>query len=267
MYEAYWGLTEKPFRNTPDARFLFFTRQLEEALTRLLYTITEDKGAMVLTGECGCGKTFLSRILFEQLDPERYDIAMLPHPNLSPEELLREILHQFGYEAPGGSAKTELLHLLNDCLLANRARGRSTIVLVDEAQMIRDETTLEEIRLLLNFQQDRTFLLTLILMGQPEFGTVIDELPQLRQRLAVRFHLDRLKPDERRAYVRHRLRVAGATQEIFTSGAETLLVEASEGVPRRLNNLADMALMVGFGQKAPVVDEGILRHVAADIDG
>ncbi|MHC4870646.1 MAG: ExeA family protein [Planctomycetota bacterium] len=265
MYEEYWGLSEKPFMNTPDSRYLFFSKQHEEVLTRMLYTITEDKGAMLFTGDYGCGKTLMSRTLLEQLDPERYDIAILPHPNLQPMELLHEILYQFGYEAPKDANKTDLLHLLNDCLLSNKAKGRSTIIMVDEAQMVTDPLTLEEIRLLLNFQQEKNFLLTLILIGQPELKETLEELPQLLQRLSVKYHLCSLTQDDSRTYIRHRLEVAGTRHELFTSRAEEILIDASDGIPRILNNMADMSLMVGFGQRSPIIDDGIVSKVVKDI--
>ncbi len=266
MYEEYWGLLEKPFMNTPDSKYLYFSKQHEEALTRMLYTITEDKGAMLFTGEYGCGKTLMTRALLEQLDPERFDIAVLPHPNLKPLELLYEILYQFGYEAPKHLNKTDLIHLLNDCLLANKAKGRSTIIMVDEAQMVTDPLTLEEIRLLLNFQQEKNFLITLILIGQPELKDTIEELPQLGQRLAVKYHLNHLTKEETKNYIRHRLEVAGAQHELFTSRAEDVLVVASEGIPRVLNNIADMSLMVGYGQKSPIIDDRIVSKVVKDIE-
>jgi general secretion pathway protein A len=266
VYEAYWNLSTNPFKNTPDTRFFYFSRQHEEALTRLLYTITEDKGAMVLTGEYGCGKTLLSRALLEHLDPERYDVALLPHPNLRPVEFLQEILHQFGCRVSDVENKGELLRLLQELLKRNHARGRSTLILVDEAQMVHEPGTLEEIRVLLNFQLDESFLLTLILIGQPELRDTLEAMPQLSQRLAMRYHLHALSDEHSHQYIRHRLQVAGATHEVFTSGAESLLVEHGQGIPRQMNNLADMALMVGFGQKAPVVDEKILRQVAATLE-
>jgi general secretion pathway protein A len=265
MYEQYWNLTEKPFKNTPDTRFFFFSRQHEEALTRMLYAITEDKGAMVLTGDYGCGKTLLSCALLEHLHPDRYDMALLPHPNLSPIEFLQEILHQFGYGVEGVHNKGELLRSLQDCLHANHENGRRTIILVDEAQMVVDPSTLEEIRLLLNFQREESFLVTLILIGQPELRQTLEALPQLVQRLSVRYHLGALGPADSHSYLRHRLEVAGMNGELFTSGAEDLVVQYSRGVPRVMNNLADMALMVGFGQKVPVVDENVVKQVRATL--
>jgi type II secretory pathway predicted ATPase ExeA len=265
MYEQYWSLADKPFRNTPDPHYFYFSRQHEEALTRMLYAITEGQGAMMLTGDYGCGKTLLSRSLLDELDPDRFEVALIPYPNLSGVELLQEILLQFGYEAQGLS-KVELLHLLSDCLLDNHARGCSTIIIVDEAQMVMDKMTMEEIRLLLNFQQDRKFYLTLVLMGQPELRERVEEMPQLLQRLSVRYHLRAFDEEDSEKYLAHRMAIAGGNGDIFTREAGRLIASAGEGVPRRMNNIADMSLMVGFGQRTPVVDENIVQQVITDMD-
>lgn len=265
MYEHYWKLREKPFRNTPDPRYLFFSRAHEEALTRMLYTIAENQGAMLFTGAVGAGKTLLSRVLVDQLDPNRFDMAYIDHPSLTDTEILEEILRQFGYEVEHCS-KPKLLQLLRECLQNQRDHGRTTIVLVDEAQMIENEQTLEELRLLLNFQQTEDFGLTLILVGQPELRRIVEDIPQLYQRLSVRYHLDPLGKEEAHAYIRHRLTVAGGEEDVFTANAEKLIVQVAEGVPRRINSLADMALLVGFGMKAPVIDDAIIRQVASDME-
>lgn len=264
MYERYWSLLEKPFRNTPDPRYLFFARQHEEALTRMLYTITENQGAMLLTGDYGCGKTLVTRTLLDELDPDRFEVALIPYPNLNATEFLQEILRQFGYETQG-LGKVECLRCLSECLLDNHDRGCSTIVIVDEAQMILDRMTMEEIRLLLNWQQDKRFFLSLILVGQPEVRTRIEQLPQLKQRLGIRYHISPLEAEEACRYLDHRMRVAGAKHEIFTCDAEALIVRAGAGVPRRMNNLADMTLLAGYGQRAPVIDGEIVRQVAIDL--
>jgi type II secretory pathway predicted ATPase ExeA len=264
VYESYWNLTEKPFMNTPDSRFIYFSHQHEEALTRMLYAITEDKGAMLLTGDYGCGKTLLSRTLLEQLDPDRYDMAILPQPNLKPEELLQEILSQFGYTAPASANKTDLLNLFQTCLTENERAGRKTIILVDEAQMVNNPATLEEIRVLLNYQRNGSFLLTLFLLGQPELLDTLEGLPQLDQRLSIRYHLGPLSEEDSRSYLRHRLKTAKNRHELFESKAEALLIKAAEGIPRKLNNLADMALLVGFGMQVPLIDTEIMRKVMGD---
>ncbi len=264
MDENYWKLADKPFRNTPDPHYFFFTRQYEEALARALYVVTEGQGAMLLTGDCGCGKTLLTRILVDELDPERFEVALISHPNLSPEDLLAEILRQFGFD-PAGWNKSRMLEVLGDFLVHTRQRGASTLVIVDEGQVVQDDATLEEIRLLLNFQQDRSFFLSLLLVGQPELRERIETMPQLSQRLTVKYHISGLEPDDARRYLRHRLAVAGGAGGIFTSGAETLLIENADGVPRKLNLMADLSLLAGFGKVTPLVDEDLVRDVVNDM--
>lgn len=266
MYEKYWSLRDKPFRNTPDPDYLFFSRQHEEALTRMLYAITEEQGAMMLTGDYGCGKTLLTRVLLDELDPNRFEVALVPYANLTAKEFLQEILRQFGYESMG-LEKVELLQVLRDCLISHRSRGLRTIVIVDEAQMIMDKMTMEEIRLLLNFQQDRRFYLTMILIGQPELRRRVEAIPQLLQRLSIRYHIGRLDEEDSYRYLSHRLHIAGTRDDVFTRDAERRIAKAAEGVPRRMNNLADMSLLVGFGQRSPVVDEDVVQQVIADMDG
>lgn len=264
MYEKYWKLDDKPFRNTPDPHYFFFARQYEEALARALYVVTEGQGAMLLTGDCGCGKTLVTRILVDELDPERYEVALVPYPNLNPEELLGEILRQFGFDAEGWS-KTRMLERLGEFLVHTRRRGAATLIIIDEGQMVHNDDTLEEIRLLLNFQQDRSFFLSVILVGQPELREMVDRKPQLAQRLSVKYHLASLAPEEARKYLHHRLAIAGGAGEIFTSGAENLIIESALGVPRKINLIADMSLLAGFGRTLPLVDEDVVREVVQDI--
>ena len=264
MYEKYWKLTDKPFRNTPDPHYFYFARQYEEALARALYVVTEGQGAMLLTGNCGCGKTLLTRILVDELDPARFEVALVPYPNLEPEELLGEILRQFGFDVTGWS-KAKMLERLGEFLRQTSKRGASTLVIVDEGQVVHNDETLEEIRLLLNFQQDKSFFLSLILVGQPELRQRIDTKPQLSQRLTVKYHLTNLSPEDSRAYLRHRLALAGGEDGIFTSGAENMVIESSEGIPRQINRIADLSLLTGFGKSSPLVDEELVREVVNDI--
>ena len=263
MYESHWRLDDKPFRNTPDPNYFYSSRLYEETLARALYVVTEGQGAMLLTGDCGCGKTLATRILVDELDPARFEVALLTHPNFNPEELLKEILRQFGFEAEGWG-KSRMLRELSRFLIHTRRRGASTLIIVDEGQLVEDDMTLEEIRLLLNFQQDTGFYLTLILAGQPELADRVESKPQLSQRLTVRHHIGRLAPDEARGYLHHRLAVAGGGAEIFTGAAEDLLIKSSGGVPRRLNFFADMALLTGFGRNLPIIDEELVDEVVRD---
>ncbi len=265
MYERYWQLTEKPFENTPDPRFLYYSAQHEEALVRLLYAVRERKGAAMLTGDYGCGKTVLSRALLAELESDRYRPAVITHPHLTPKEFIGEILFQLGKDV-GRRNKIELIRMLNDELYDNMKKECDTIIIVDEAQMIGRSELFEELRLLLNFQLDDRFLLTLIFMGQPELREKIARIPQLKQRLGVRYHLGPLPEEETGEYVRHRLSVAGCKTELFEPEAVVVVHEYSGGTPREINNICDMAMLVGFGKRAGRIDAQIVTDIRKDLE-
>lgn len=259
MYERYWNLKHKPFENTPDPKFLFLSSQHQEALFKLRYAIEEGKGAAVLTGEYGCGKTLLTRVLIKQLDEERYDIGLLTNPRWQTDELLKEVLYQLGHETTA-TEKADLLHLFNDeVLYKNFKSNRSTVIIIDEAQMITSFDTMEELRLLLNFQLDDKFLLNLVLSGQPELNATIDGIPQFEQRIAVRHHLTGLSFDDTRDYIQYRLAVAGREDPAFSPEAIQRIYELTRGTPRKINNLCDICLLIGFTRKAPVIDVEIVQ--------
>jgi len=265
MYESYWGLSEKPFRNTPNPRYLYMSGAHEEALTRLFYAVAERKGGMLLTGDYGCGKTLLSHVLLHEISPDRFEMAMVASPNLTPVEFLHEVLYQFGMKAPRDSSKPDLLHLFERFLCACERAGRHPVLLVDEAQAICQAETLEEIRLLLNMQREDRFLLTLVLAGQPELRGIVEKLPQLKQRLTLRYHLAPLEAAETALYIRHRMQRAGALRPIFTTEAEREIHKAARGVPREVNAVADLALLVGCGRQAKEVGPGLVWDVAHDL--
>lgn len=265
MYEDYWKLKEKPFENTPDPHFLYYSSQHEEALSRMLYAIRERKGAAMLTGEYGCGKTILSRAFLEELTDERYQRVLIFNPRVPPVEFLQEIVYQLGgNDSP--RSKTKLLRSLNEILYNNRDRNKRTIIVVDEAQTIGSEEIFEELRLLLNFQLDDIFLLTLLLLGQPELKERVDMIPQLRQRMSVRYHLVGLDKRETREYIIHRLKVAGSSEPIFTKETYEFIYEASGGIPRIINNVCDMCLLSGFGARANKIDKNIVKDVIGDLE-
>ena len=265
MYEKYWGLTEKPFDNTPNPRFMYYSKKHEEALMRLLYAIKEEKGATMLTGEYGSGKTALSRIVIDELIKDKiYEAALITHPQLTPVEFIQEIIYQLKGEHANGS-KPQLLHVMHDCIYKNFLDGKKTVILIDEAQIIKSRGTFEEIRLFLNFQLNDRFLITLILIGQPELLPKIKSIPQLEQRLGVKYHLTGLNNSETEEYIKHRLSVAGAKTEIFTQDAVRTIYAYSKGLPRNINNICDMSLLIGFGQEAKLVEKELVERVAADL--
>ncbi len=265
MYKDYWGLKEKPFENTPDPRFLYFSHDHLEATHRLTYAVEERKGAALLTGEYGCGKTVISRQLFEVLPQDKYDIALITNPLLTPAEMLREICIQLGIKNTQSRLKTQLLSLLDEYLYENLKKNKDTVIIVDEAQAIKNPMTLEELRLLLNFQLNDRFLLTLILIGQPELRVLIDEFKQLKQRLAISYHLNPLNKEDTKKYILHRLKVAGVEKKIFADDVDAMIWDISEGVPRVINTACDMCLLLGFSKRKKKIDKELARLVFPDL--
>ena len=259
MYEDYWGLEEKPFENTPNPRFLYRTQNCQACLTRLFYAVTEEKTGALLTGDYGCGKTLMSRALIQQLDRDRYELALIVSPSREPEELLEQILMEFGVEHIG-FRRNELLQAINETLLNNFKADKHTVIIVDEAHLINDEYALEELRLLLNFQLNEKSLITLILIAHSEFRKRLNSMQQLKQRLAMKCHLNPLSNEETGEYIKYRLQVAKAKREIFTDKAMDMIFTATNGIPREINNLCDICLLLGFMKKAEVVDEQIVEE-------
>lgn len=265
MYEKYWGFNQKPFENTPDPRFMFYSKKHEEALAVLLYAIKEEKGAALLTGDYGSGKTILSRIIIDELIKNKiYDVALIIYPQLTPVEFIQEIIYQLKNEHVNGS-KPQLLHIMQDIFYKNYEQGKKTVILIDEAQIIKNRDTFDEIRLFLNFQLNNKFLITLILIGQPELQKKVKAIPQLEQRLGIKYHLSGLDELVTQEYIRHRLNVAGAKSDIFTEEAIHAVYDYSKGLPRKINNICDISLLIGFGQEAKEIDKGLIEKVVQDL--
>lgn len=266
MYESYWGLLEKPFENTANPKFLYYSREHEEAFTRLMYAIQEQKGLAVLSGVFGCGKTVVAQAVLASLSKGKYETALVINPQLSHVELLREILYDLGVKDNLPSQKTDILHQLNEILLHNMDNGKQTVVIIDEAHLIEDRLIFEELRLLLNLQYQNQFLLTLILLGQPELKEKINNIKQLAQRIAIKYHLSSLTSDETIEYMRHRLKIAGATKKVFDDNAIKIIYDQSGGIPRRINQICDMALLTGYGKQAQIINEDIVMEVVRDLE-
>jgi type II secretory pathway predicted ATPase ExeA len=266
VYEAYWGLSQPPFDNAPNPAFLYLSPEHEEALIRLMYAVRQRKGCALLTGEYGCGKTTLSRALIQRLEAERYEIGLLTSPGWTPVEFLREVLYQLGVTTAERD-KPELLHQLHDVFWRNFQNGRDTVIIVDEAQLITTDDVFEELRLLLNFQTDDRFLVTLLLIGSPELVARIRGLKHLEQRIAIRYHLNTLDDTHTASYIAHRLRTAGQPRRIFTDQAIKLIFDFTRGIPREINNVCDIALLIGSTRAAEEIDERIVAEVIRDKAG
>jgi general secretion pathway protein A len=269
MYTSFFGLSEKPFAITPDPRYLYLSERHAEALAHLLYGINESGGFIQLTGEVGTGKTTVVRTLLSRV-PHHADVAVILNPRVTPVEFLLTICEELGLaiaEADRDSVK-QMVDALNRRLLSAHAEGRRIIVLVDEAQNLSIDV-LEQVRLLTNLETPTQKLLQIILIGQPELRELLDrtDLRQLAQRITGRYHLKPLSREETKGYVRHRLRVAGATEDIFTPGALVELHRLSEGIPRVINVACDRALLGAYTQETKKISSGLVRRAAAEVYG
>lgn len=267
MYAAHFGLTERPFSLAPDPRYFFLSHGHREALAHLVYGL-EGGGFVQLTGEVGTGKTTVCRALLDKLPPG-VDVAMIFSPRLTAIELLSAICDELRIEHPAGTASLKVLvDALSKALLDAHARGRRTVVIVDEAQNLSMEV-LEELRLLTNLETTRDKLLQVILIGQPELANVMGRpaLRQLAQRVTARYHLRPFTLAETRAYVAHRLAVAGQRKPVFTNAALRVVHRRSAGVPRLINNICDRALLGAFGRGKKRVTAGIAGRAAAEVFG
>ncbi|MFT5388365.1 MAG: general secretion pathway protein A, partial [Candidatus Omnitrophota bacterium] len=228
------------------------------------YTVRDRRGAMLLTGLYGCGKTLLSRFFLNVISGPKYEVALINNPRLDSIELLAEIVYQLGEPNVENKTKGQLLRLLNETIYTNLNMGKETIIIIDEAQAIKDLEIFEELRLLLNFQQDNRFLLTLILIGQSELRKKLKQLPQFRQRLMIEYHLNPLSEKDTSLYIEHRLAVSGSTEPIFHRDAKKMIHRFSSGVPRIINGIADMALVEGYIQNKAIVDVELIKKIVND---
>jgi general secretion pathway protein A len=267
MYKSFYNLQRNPFEITPDPSFLFPTTRHNEALASLYYGVTAHRGFVVLTGEVGTGKTLILRSLLALLQRRDVAFALIFNPTLSPLEFMRYIARDFGLPV-GDKAKDELIHVLNGFVLQRHQKGLTTLLVVDEAHHLSLEI-LEEIRLLSNLETSQRKLLQIVLAGQPELDLKLDshELRQLKQRIALRCHLEPLNANENREYMRRRLRIAGApaANEIFSGPAIEAVFRHSRGIPRLINTICENALTAGYAKHAATITSEIIDGVARDL--
>jgi len=269
MYLSFYGLVEKPFSITPDPRYLYLSGRHAEALAHLVYGIDEAGGFIQLTGEVGTGKTTIIRSLLAR-QPDKAEIALILNPRMAAAEFMLTLCEELGILVPDTAETSvkDLIDILNRYLLRAHSEGRRVVLVVDEAQTLAPEL-LEQVRLLTNLETETQKLLQIILIGQPELRELLarNDLRQLAQRITGRYHLDPLSRDETSSYIKHRLRIAGATNDIFTHSALNELYRVSGGVPRLLNIIADRALLGGFSSDRHLVGPDLVRRAAAEVYG
>jgi type II secretory pathway predicted ATPase ExeA len=263
MYLAYWGLERFPFDNVADPSFFFLSEIHKEALSRLLYASKMMKGGAMLTGDIGCGKTLISRVYMSRLQQHGSEVSLLTNPPLEPVELLQEILVQMNV-AEVGNSKTKLLQTLNRRIRENMEQRKETIIIIDEAQILNEET-FEEARLLLNMQSNDRFLLTVVLIGQTELKVKIRQMNQFDQRIVIRYHIHPFGLPDTIKYIMFRERKAGFQRNVFTTKAIERIHEYSRGVPRVINSVCDLCLLIGFDRKSETVHSGIVNSVLEEL--
>lgn len=265
MYCRYYHLTERPFSITADPDFFFLSQRHQEALSHLMYGVRERKGIIVITGEVGTGKTTLCRFFLKKADPA-IKTALILNPSFSDIELLAAILADFGIRVRERS-RFSLLHELNRFLIRKTFFGNNVVLIIDEAQGL-EPAQLEQIRLLTNLETEKDKLIQIILVGQPELNEKLQlpQLRQLRQRIAVSYHVTRLASDEIQQYIIHRLNCAGAAGRIhFTDEAIQDITAFSAGVPRLINVLCDRALLAGFNAETNTITRPIIQACIGEI--
>jgi type II secretory pathway predicted ATPase ExeA/electron transfer flavoprotein alpha/beta subunit len=262
---GYWGLTEKPFENTGNIRYFYYSPTHKEALVRLIYVIKQNKAGAMLAGGYGTGKTTIAKEILTEIEQnDSYKSVYISNPMINSTELLQEVAYQLGCNGSDESRLILRRHIAGK-LEAIASHGDHTVILVDEAHLITRKDALEELRLFMNLQKKDKFLASIVLMGQLVLMDIINAMPQFKQRFAMCYVLKQLDEEETRRYVKHRLKIAGTDKDIFTSEAFSLIYRSSEGRPRQINNICDMALLIGCMRNIDKIDDEMIREIVKDL--
>ena len=268
MYNEYFGFKEAPFSIAPDPRYLYMTAQHRDALAHLVYGLNSEGGCILLTGEVGTGKTTICRCLLEQI-PDQANVALVLNPKLSEIELLETICDELKIEYPdsNNTVKTYTDRIYHFLIETNR-NNEKTVLIIDEAQNL-DSKVLEQLRLLTNLETDQRKLLQIIILGQPELLDILarSEMRQLAQRITARFHLQPLNKSEVKAYLSHRLAVAGQNIQLFPDKSINLLYKLSNGVPRLINIISDRSLLGAYVENQYSANPSIVKKAAHEVFG
>ncbi len=262
----FYELSQEPFSNAPVSRFYYSSAQHAQALMRLMHAVQSMKGLAILVGDIGTGKTTLARRMLDSLPEEEYEAALLViiHSGITASWLLRRIALQLGIDSPA-EEKLSLLSQLYQRLVRIYEQGKRAVVLIDEAQMLSTREIMEEFRGLLNLEVPERKLLSFVFFGLPEIEDNLRLDPPLAQRVALKYRLEPLTEDATDAYVRHRLKLAGAPRCPFTDGAIAQVHRFSRGTPRLINTICDNSLFEGFVARAKEIEEKLVERVARDL--
>jgi len=264
MYHKFYGFEESPFNLTPNSRFFFSSTKHTEALSTLLYAIQERKGFVVITGNIGSGKTTVCRTLINQLNATT-KTAVITNTHIGGKDLLMSILDDLEVEYKPGS-KSRLHAQLNEYLIAELRQNHNVVLIIDEAQNLKP-SVLEEVRMLSNLETEQEKLIQIVFLGQPELKRklALPKLEQLRQRVAVYYHLGPLDEKETKEYILHRLKIASnSIKKYFTEDAISKVFKFSGGIPRLINQICDSALLTGFIKERKIIDEDIVEEVIGE---
>jgi len=265
MYKTFYKLKEKPFQIIPDPSFLYLSPIHNRALKYLEYGISENIGIILLTGEVGSGKTTLLKYIKQQIG-QNLDVIVISNTNLSANQLLEYILLELSIE-PDKKSKARNLTLFRDYLRSIEAENRRVILILDEAQNL-PKDAIEEVRMLSNFQSDDRLPVQICLVGQPELRTILNTpgMHQIRQRIAVNYHLDGLDQEDTNNYISYRLKKAGSTKNPFSPDAVNLIFESTSGIPRSINIVCDSLLLYGFAEEVETIDAVIAKNVINELN-
>ena len=265
MYEQYWQLQGQPFENGALAESYYPSEIHQGALVKLKYTVENRRGGAALSGASGLGKSILVDMLLRNL-PEAYRPRVhIVFPQMPADQLVAYLTAQVaGLANPPGSI-SESVTILREFLATNTADGNHAVIVIDEAHLLRDAETLETIRLLLNFETDGVPELSLILSGQPSMLTQLERTSGLGDRIGVRTLLRPFSQEETASYISHRMTAAGAVQTIFEPGAADLIHEFTRGVPRNINSVCDLALLIGFAEEKESISAEVIESVSQEM--
>ncbi|MFH1441542.1 MAG: AAA family ATPase [Candidatus Omnitrophota bacterium] len=267
MYCEYYSLKEDPFNVTSDPSFFYSSQKHKEALSHLFYGVTQRKGIIAITGEIGTGKTILCRFFLKELNKNNVKTAFLLHPCFLGSQLLEAIVRDFGIDLTTRS-KFACMSALNKLLLNQSEQGNNVVLIIDEAQNL-TISQLEQIRLLSNLETQKSKLIQIVLVGQPELNHKLGlySIRQLQQRITIRYHITSLNKDETVEYINHRLHTAGGNQHVkFTDQALQVIFDLSKGNPRLINIICDRALLTGFFKEIDTINEDIINHCTQELN-